>query len=91
VSSSINITKQEHIELGILENGDLFLSDEAVAPDSLPQRYAAEAAKEPQLEVPIRADRHAYYEQVTMVMAFAAKAGLVRIGFVSEPNTKNIS
>jgi biopolymer transport protein ExbD len=35
--------------------------------------------------VHIRADRHVYYEKVAQVMALAAKAGLVRIGFVSEP------
>lgn len=35
--------------------------------------------------VAIRADRHVHYETVAKVMALAAKAGLVRIGFVSDP------
>ncbi len=91
VSSSVNITKPEHIELGIRESGDLFWSGEAVTLESLPQRFAAEATKEPQPEVHIRADRHAYYEQVAKVMALAAKAGLVRIGFVSDPGAENVS
>lgn len=34
----------------------------------------------------IRADRHAYYETVAQVMATAAKSGLVRIGFVTNPS-----
>ena len=84
-SSSINITKPEHIEFGIRENGDLFWNGEAIAPDTLAQRFAQAAAKQPQPEVHIRADRHVYYEKVAQVMAQAAKAGLVRIGFVSEP------
>jgi len=46
---------------------------------------AAEATKAPQPEVHIRADRHVHYETVAKVMAVAAKAGLVRIGFVSDP------
>lgn len=84
-SSSVNITKPEHIEFGIRESGELFWSGEPVTLEDLPQRFAAEAAKQPQPEVHIRADRHAYYEKVAQVMALAAKAGLSRIGFVSEP------
>ena len=85
-SSSANITKPEHIEFGIRENGSLFWSGEAVTLDLLPQRFAFEAAKQPQPELHIRADRHAHYEKVAQVMALAAKAGLVRIGFVSDPS-----
>ena len=84
-SSSVNITKPEHIEFGIRESGDLFWSGEAVTQSDLPQRFAAEALKEPQPEMHIRADRHVQYEKVAQVMALAAKAGLVRIGFVSDP------
>lgn len=84
-SSSVNITKPEHIEFGIRENGDLFWNGEAVTLANLPPRFAAEASKEPQPEVHIRADRHVQYETVAKVMALAAKAGLVRIGFVSDP------
>ena len=84
-SSSVNITKPEHIEFGIRENGDLFWNGEAVTADGVAPRFAAEAAREPQPEVHIRADRHVHYEKVAQVMALAAKAGLVRIGFVSDP------
>jgi len=85
-SSSANITKPEHIEFGIREDGSLFWSGETVALDQLPQRFAVEAQKQPQPELHIRADRHVHYEKVAQVMALAAKAGLVRIGFVSEPH-----
>jgi biopolymer transport protein ExbD len=84
-SSSANITKPEHIEFGIREDGSLFWSGEAAPIGELPQRFADEAQKQPQPELHIRADRHAHYEKVAEVMAIAAKAGLVRIGFVSEP------
>jgi biopolymer transport protein ExbD len=85
-SSSVNITKPEHIEFGIRENGDMFWNGEQVTSRQLSERFAAEAAKQPQPEVHIRADRHAYYETIAKVMAAAAKTGLVRIGFVSEPD-----
>ncbi|MDP1652616.1 MAG: biopolymer transporter ExbD [Rhodocyclaceae bacterium] len=84
-SSSANITKPEHIEFGIRENGELYWNGEPVTLDALPQRFASEAPKQPQPEVHIRADRDVHYEKVAKVMALAAKAGLVRIGFVSEP------
>ena len=84
-SSSVNTTKSEHIEFAIRENGELFWNGEPVTLDTLPQRFASEATKEPQPELHIRADRHVYYENVVRVMALAAKGGLVRIGFVSEP------
>ena len=85
-SSSMNITKPEHIEFGIRESGELFWNGEAVSLEALPRRFAAEAKKQPQPEVHIRADRHVHYEKVAQVMAVAAKTGMVRIGFVSEPN-----
>ena len=84
-SSSPNITRPEHIEFGIRENGELFWNGEAVALNALPARFAAEAAREPQPEVHIRADRNVRYDVVARVMAAAAKAGLVRIGFISDP------
>ena len=84
-ASSVNITKPEHIEFGIRENGDLFWNGEPVTLDELPQRFAAQAPRQPQPELHIRADRHVHYEKVAQVMALAAKAGMVRIGFVSDP------
>ncbi len=53
--------------------------------EQLALRFAVEARKQPQPELHIRADRHAYYETVAQVMAAAAKAGLLRIGFVTDP------
>ena len=85
-SSSANIARPEHIEFGIRQDGSLFWSGEAVTLGQLPQRFAQEAQKQPQPELHIRADRHVHYEKVAQVMALAAKAGLVRIGFVSEPD-----
>lgn len=87
-SSNVNITKPAHIELAIRESGDLFWNGEPVPQEALAPRFAQEAAKQPQPEVHIRADRHVFYETVAQVMAAAAKAGLVRIGFVSEPASK---
>ncbi len=87
-SSAANVTRPAHIEFGIREDGSLFWNGEAVAPESLPARFAAEARKQPQPELHIRADRTVHYEKVAQVMAAAARAGLSRIGFVSVPDAK---
>ena len=84
-SSSANITKPEHIEFGIRENGELFWNGEKVAPGDLGPRFAVAARQQPQPELHIRADRNARYESVAQVMSAAAKAGLTRIGFVTDP------
>ncbi len=84
-SSTANVTRPSHIEFGIREDGQLFWNGAATSIDTLAQRFAIEARKQPQPELHIRADRHAHYEKVAQVMALAARAGLVRIGFVSDP------
>ena len=85
-SSTPNITRPEHIEFAIREDGTLFWNGEVVARDALPSRFALEAGKSPQPEIHIRADRLAAYEKVAQVMSAAAKAGLTRIGFVTDPS-----
>lgn len=87
-SSSVNITRPEHVEFGIRADGSLFWSGEPVSVDQLPQRFARMATKQPQPELHIHADRLVPYEKVAQVMAAAAKAGIVRIGFVSQPESQ---
>ncbi|NJD35613.1 MAG: biopolymer transporter ExbD [Betaproteobacteria bacterium] len=83
--SSANITKPEHIEFGIRENGELYWNGEKLAPPELASRFALVAKQQPQPELHIRADRNARYESVAQVMSAAARAGLTRIGFVTDP------
>ena len=85
-SSNPNITKPDHIEFAIREDGSLFWNGEVVARDSLSSRFALEAKKSPQPELHIHADRLVAYEIVAQVMSSAAKSGLTRIGFVTDPS-----
>lgn len=84
-SSSANLTRPEHIEFGIREDGTLYWNGALVNEQELAGRFAAEAARQPQPELHIRADRHVEYEKVAQVMSAAATAGLVRIAFVTDP------
>lgn len=87
-SSSPNLTQLEHIQLAIRENGDIYWNGEPVVTVELAKHLSQAAAKQPQPELHIRADRLVHYEKVAQVMSLAARAGLVRIGFVTEPNSK---
>jgi biopolymer transport protein ExbD len=56
-----------------------------VGADSLRMQMVAAAARDPIPELQIRADRATQYEHVARVMATAARAGLTKMGFVTEP------
>jgi biopolymer transport protein ExbD len=87
-ASSPNLTQPEHIEFAVREDGSLYWNGAPVAPEELAARFAAAAARSPQPELHIRADRLARYEKVAQVMSAAANAGLARIGFVTDPSKK---
>lgn len=85
-SSNPNITKPEHVQLGIRQDGRLFWNGELTEKADLRKRMSQSAALNPQPEIHIRADRLVPYENVARVMSMASKAGLNRIGFVTDPS-----
>ncbi|MDZ7937900.1 MAG: biopolymer transporter ExbD [Rhodoferax sp.] len=78
-------TKPETLQLSVDSQGQYFLNQSLLAPDTLPTVLQAEAAKEPQPELHIRGDKAVRYEFVAQAMAAAQQAGLRKIGFVTEP------
>jgi biopolymer transport protein ExbD len=84
-SSHPNLTKPDNIQLGIKASGEVYWNGEPVDPQTLAARMAAAAKLDPQPELHLRADRTIEYQKVAEVMSTAAKAGLVRIGFVTDP------
>ncbi len=77
--------KPQTILFAIAANGDYFWNDAPVADDQLVARFAEAAKLEPQPELHIRGDREVRYERVAQAMAAAQKAGLKKIGFVTNP------
>ncbi len=84
-SSQPNMTKPQNIQLGIRVDGEIFWNGEAVDLNSLDARMKTAAAIAPQPELHIRADSTTEYRRVAEVMSAAARAGLGKIGFVTEP------
>ena len=88
-SSSPNLTRPDHITVSIDAAGTLYWNGGQVSRAELDTRLAAAAKQSPQPELHLRADRATRYENVAEVMSDAAHFGLGRIGFVSDPETRN--
>jgi biopolymer transport protein ExbD len=84
-ASSANLTKPDNVQLAIDAAGIVFWNGEVLDRSGWRSRMDAAAALRPQPEIHIRADGDVAYRRVAEVMADAAKAGLTRIGFVTDP------
>ena len=84
-SSQPNITKPDNVQLAIDGEGRVYWNGEVLDRSGWRSRMDAAAGLRPQPEVHIRADGGVAYRKVAEVMADAAKSGLTRIGFVSDP------
>jgi len=86
-SSAPNVAKTEKIEFAIDAGGKLFWNGEPVERAEAARRFVLEGKKQPQPEVHLRADQNAAYRSVAQTLADASKAGLSKVGFISEPET----
>jgi len=84
-SSQVNELRPDKIEFAIDATGALFWNGEAVSRAEAQRRFAIEGQKPTQPEVHLRADQAVAYRFVAMTLADASKAGLSKVGFISEP------
>jgi biopolymer transport protein ExbD len=79
-------TKPENIVISVNRDGEWFWGMERV-PDieALVNRLKVEAVKEPQPEVHIRGDGGVRYESVGRVVVACQRAGIQKVGFITEP------
>ena len=87
-SSQANDVRPQKIDIAVDAQGTLHWDGEAVARAELQQRLAQAATLPVQPELHLRADQNVPYRYVAQTLADASKAGLSRIGFVSEPETQ---
>ncbi len=78
------------IQLSIQADGSVFWDTEAVDADTWRTRMAAAAQQTPQPEVHLRADGDLAYRHVARIMADASRAGLVKLGFVTDPRDASV-
>ncbi len=79
--------KPENVRLTVDADGAYYWNDAKVEDADFQQRLTAAAAQEPQPELHIRGDKAVRYERVAQAMAAAQRAGVRKIGFVTEPAT----
>ena len=84
-------TKPENINVAVNKDGDVFWNNELVDDKKLLARLKEIAVKQPQPEVHVRADKSARYEFVGRVVFACQRAGILKIGFITEPPVRGAS
>ena len=79
-------TKPENILLAVSKEGDVYWNTRKM-PDTetLVKELKKESIKEPQPEVHIRGDQDARYESVGRLVVACQRAGIAKVGFITEP------
>jgi biopolymer transport protein ExbD len=80
-------TKPENVVLSVTKEGDVFWGAEKIPnQDALVQRLIDKVSNlDPQPEVHIRGDKEGRYEFVGKVVVACQRAGIAKVGFITEP------
>jgi len=79
--------RPETVRLSVDASGAYFWNEIAISDDQFQAQLAISAARQPQPELHIRGDRQVRYERVAQAMAAAQRAGIRKIGFITDPQT----
>ena len=81
----VNDLRPEKIEFAIDAAGLLYWNGETVTRSVAQERFMAASKLPVQPEVHLRADQNVAYRFVAQTLADASRAGLTKVGFISEP------
>jgi biopolymer transport protein ExbD len=86
------VTKPENITIAVTPNGDIYWNNGLVAnPQALLDDVKKAAIKVPQPEIHIRADKDTRYEAVGRVLYAIQRGGVVKVGFITEPDKNSLA
>lgn len=85
VTAQTQIEIPETVVLALDAQGVLHWNDQAISDAELPAKLLEAAVKKPQPELHLRADKETRYQKVAEVMGLAQKAGIKKMGFITEP------
>ncbi len=86
-SNQPELTKPETVNLSVNAVGDYFWNESKVDEPQMESLLAETGKKDPQPELHIRGDKAVRYEKVAAAMAAAQRAGVRKIGFITEPKS----
>ena len=81
-----NEVKPESVQLTIDAKGQIYWNSTAIDLPTFDKDAQEAAQKDPQPEINLRADKAVRYEYVAQVLAASRRAGLSKLGFVTEPD-----
>jgi biopolymer transport protein ExbD len=85
-SNQPRLTKPENINLAVTRDGVVYWNELRIASsEQLVARLKQVSRADPQPEVQIRGDASAPYEHVGRVVLACQRAGILKIGFITEP------
>ena len=85
-SNVVRETKPENVIISVDRAGGIYLHDTPIKNSTdLIERMKKFAVKQPQPEVQIRGDGASDFESVGRVMYAVQRAGIVKVGFITEP------
>jgi biopolymer transport protein ExbD len=80
-------TKPENITIAVDKEGNVYWNDKKVGSrEDLLADVKAAAVKKPQPEIHIRGDKETRYEAIGKVMYMIQRGGIVKVGFLTEPD-----
>ena len=86
-TSQANDLRPEKVEFAIDAAGLRYWNGEPVSRAEAPKRFAVEGKKPVPPEIHLKADQGVAYRFVAQTLADASKAGLSKVGFISESET----
>jgi biopolymer transport protein ExbD len=88
--NQIRVTKPENVIISVDTRGQIFIYDTPIkGTRDLIERMKVFAKKDPQPEVQIRGDGRANYDSVGRVIYAVQRAGIVKVGFITDPTVIN--
>ncbi|MEX8495112.1 ExbD/TolR family protein [Sphaerotilus sp.] len=87
-TSQVNPPVPLKIEFAIDAAGQRYWNGERVSREDAAARFALEGRQSVQPEIHLRADQDTAYRHVAQTLADASRAGLTKVGFVSQPEVK---
>jgi biopolymer transport protein ExbD len=80
-------TKPENINIAVDREGNVFWNTAMVpTQEALLERLKSVAVMDPQPEIHVRGDRATAYEHIGRVMVMCQRAGIQKVGFITEPD-----